>query len=149
MRTPLGLLVAAACLAFAAPAMAADHMYGITQGPPPHLVSFEAQAPVVYTHDALIMGFAGGAGEGVVGMDVSPRDGGLYVLTNEAGVGRLYSLDPGTAALTLIGTLAADPADSGGAPQYSTLPPGDYGVDFIPQSNLLRVVANSASPDPN
>src|SRR4051794_11473861 len=135
-RAAIGLAVAA-CLALAAPALAADHLYGITDAATPHLVTFEAVAPILFTSDQVITGIA--AGDTVVGMDVSPRDGNLYVLTNNGGVGDLYSLDPSTAAATLIGTLAADPTDT--TSPYATLPPSQFGVDFIPQSNLLRVVA--------
>src|SRR3954467_8853167 len=102
-RAAIGVVVAA-CLAFAAPAVAVDHLYGITDAPAPHLVTFDAVAPIVFTSDRVIAGVS--AGETVVGMDVSPRDGGLYVLTSDgSGVGRLYSLDPNTAAASSIGQL--------------------------------------------
>ncbi|MEA2150086.1 MAG: hypothetical protein QOD69_1916 [Solirubrobacteraceae bacterium] len=127
-RAAIGLVVAA-CLAFAAPAVAADYLYGITDAVPPHLVAFDAVAPVAFTSDLAVSGLA--PGDSVVGMDVSPRDGGVYVLTNNGGVGKLYSLDPSTAGATVIGQLSV------------TLPPGAYGVDFIPPSNLLRVVASA------
>src|SRR5438105_381258 len=125
-RAAIGLVVAA-CLACAAPAVAADHLYGITDAPTPHLVTFEAVAPIGLTSDRAIGGL--GLGETVVGMDVSPRDGGLYVLTNNSGVGHLYSLDPSTAAATSIGQLTADPTDM--TAPYTNLTAGSYGTDFI------------------
>lgn len=137
-HSAIGLLVAA-CLAFAAPAAAVDHLYGITDAATPHLVTFEAVAPIVLTSDRVVTGLT--VGDSVVGMDISPRDGGLYVLTNNSGVGRLYSLDPGTAGATLIGQLAADPADT--SLPYTNLTASSYGTDFIPPSNLLRVVAGT------
>jgi Ca2+-binding RTX toxin-like protein len=130
-RLPLGVAIAA-LLAFAAPASAADHMYGLTNATPPHLVTFESDTPGTLTSDRLITGFVGSGSELVAGMDVSPRDGGLYALTQDAGTGRLYALDPANAKLTLVGQLAG-----------TTLPSTAYGVDFIPPSNLLRVVALS------
>src|SRR5215212_2711587 len=113
-----------ALLAFAAPALAIDHLYGITDASPPHLVAFESDAPTVFTGDRPITGLT--AGDVIVGMDVSPRDGGLYAIARSgAGAGRLYSLDPSTAALTTIATLVADPADAS-AP-YSTLAATAFG----------------------
>jgi Ca2+-binding RTX toxin-like protein len=136
VRVALGW-AAAALLAFAAPAAATDHLSGLTTAAPPHLVTFEAAAPVVFTSDRVITGLT----DPVVGMDVSPRDGGLYVLTSDAGgVGKLYFIDPTTAGATLIGQLTPEPADT--TSPHTTLPPGTaFGVDFIPPSNLLRVVS--------
>ena len=56
-------------------------------------------------------------------------------------MGKLYSVDPDTGAATLIGQLSADPTDT--SSPYTTLPAGAFGTDFIPQSNLLRVVSTS------
>jgi uncharacterized protein DUF4394/Calx-beta domain-containing protein/hemolysin type calcium-binding protein/thrombospondin type 3 repeat protein len=134
---------ALACLALAAPAMAADHLYGITTASPPHLVAFEAVAPIVYTSDREITGLT----DPVVGMDVSPRDGGIYVVTKDGGgIAKLYSLDATTAAATLIGTLAADPADVT-APYATLVVPGGTGLgtDFNPQSNLIRLISQSSN----
>src|SRR4051812_16484577 len=138
-RAAIALAVATLCLAIAGPAAAADHLYGITDAATPHLVTFEAVAPIVLTSDRAISGL--GASETVVGMDVSPRDGGLYALTNNSGVGHLYSLDPSTAGATLIGQLTADPADP--SFPYTNLSAGSFGTDFIPPSNLLRVVVST------
>src|SRR3954447_15711592 len=133
-RLALGVAVVAALLAFAAPALAADHLYGITPPPTPHLVSFESDAPGVLTSDRQIGGFAKRS-ELVAGMDVSPRDGELYVLTRDGTVGRLYVLDPASAGLTLVGQLFDGPSDP------TALDNTDFEVDFIPPSNLLRVVS--------
>jgi Ca2+-binding RTX toxin-like protein len=134
------LAAVGACLTFAAPALAVDHLYGIiTDTPTPQLVAFDAAAPLVVNEDHPLTGLGGG--DSVIGMDVSPRDGGIYVLTSNAGVGRLYTVDPSTGSTTPIGQLTADPTDA--TSPYTTLPLGSYGVDFIPQSNLLRVVGVS------
>src|SRR4051812_16774610 len=132
LRLAVGLALAAGLL-FAAPAYAGgalDHLYGITDSSPPHLVTFEADAPGTLTSNRAITGLPGPAT--IVGMDVSPRDGGLFVLSDDAGGnGILYSLDPTTAALTQI------------APLSVTLPatPESFGVDINPQSNLMRVTS--------
>jgi hypothetical protein len=120
-RLPLGVAIAA-LLAWCAPALAADHLYGITPAPSPHLVSFESDAPSVLTSDRAISGFTTGT-EVVAGMDVSPRDGGLYVLTRDGTLGRLYVLDPASATLALIG------------PLNTGLDSSDFEIDFTPPSN--------------
>jgi Ca2+-binding RTX toxin-like protein len=146
-RLPLGVAVAAALLALIVPASAGawadDELYGITTASPPHLVSFAPANPIVFETDAAISGI--GANELVVGMDVSPRDGLPYLLTRNGvdSKGFLYSLDPSSADATLIGELAADPADT--TSPYTSLTHAAYGVDFIPQSNLLRVTGDSVT----
>src|SRR3982751_1981121 len=88
-----------ACLTFAPPALAVDHLYGIvTDTPTPQLVGFDAAAPLVVDEDHPLTGLGGS--DSVIGMDVSPRDGGIYVLTSNAGVGRLYTVDPSTGSAT-------------------------------------------------
>ena len=140
-RLAVGLAVLALLLLAAAPsARGDDHLYGVTTGD--HLVTFESGSPGTLTSDRAITGKP--AGERIVGMDLSPRDGELYVLTRvqASGAGRLYVLDAASAGLTLIGQLTADPTDTD-APFGGSLPDTDFGSDFVPQSNLLRVVASS------
>src|SRR4051812_11868969 len=136
LRLAVGLALAAGLL-FAAPAFAgggSDHLYGLTDASPPHLVTFESDAPATLTGEPATP--ASPAGATIVGMDVSPRDGGLFVLTDDAGgIGILYSLDPTTAALTQIAPLSV------GLPPT----PASFGVDINPQSNLMRVT--SGAPD--
>src|SRR3954447_5517605 len=144
-RLALGVAVAAALLAFILPASAGawndDELYGITAGPTPRLVSFAPVNPIAFEEDKPISGLM--VGDAVVGMDVSPRDGGLFLLTQNGTVGRLYSLDPSTADATPVAAqLTADPADT--TAPYTGLTDIAYGVDFNPQSNLLRVVGGVA-----
>src|SRR3954471_12391510 len=136
LRLATALVATALCLALAAPAVAVDRFYGISNPPNPQVVMFEPGNPVAVTQVHLISGLA--SGDTFRGIDVSPRDGGIYAVTNNAGVGKLYTIDPDTGAATLVATLTADPTDN--TAPYTTLPSGSFGVDFIPQSNLLRVV---------
>ena len=139
LRRAIALAVGA-CLALAATASAADHFYAIDHPPAQQsVIKFDAGSPVVPTAQHLITGLA--SGESIVGMDVSPRDGDIYALGADAGVAHLYSVDPDTGAAASIGQLTADPSDA--SLPYTTLPAGEFGVDFIPQSNLLRVVGTS------
>src|SRR4051812_34248146 len=101
--------VVAAWLAFASPAGAwnTDELYGITTANPPHLVSFEPSGPTIdLSDDGEILGLT----DPVVGFDISPRDGGMYLVTRSGtGVGNLFSLDPTTSVATPIGQLTATP----------------------------------------
>jgi Ca2+-binding RTX toxin-like protein len=145
-RAMIAAALTAACLAFASSAQAwgTDELYGITDANPPHLVSFAPVGPTItYTSDEEITGLA--PGDLVMDMDVSPRDGGLYLLTKNGTTGRLYSLDPTTSTATAVGPLAADPADT--SSPYTGLADNAYGIDFNPQSNLLRVTGGLNTPD--
>jgi hypothetical protein len=75
-------------------------------------------------------------------MDFRPATGEFYLLTHDASdAGRLYTVNTSTAAATFIATLAADPADSS-AP-YTSLSGANFGVDFNPVADRLRVVSGS------
>jgi trimeric autotransporter adhesin len=81
------------------------------------------------------------SGETLVGIDVRPggaTPGELYGLTN---AGRLYVLNPSTGAATLKSTLAADAADT--TLPYAGLSGADFGLDFNPVPDRLRVVSNT------
>src|SRR4051812_37431591 len=104
--------VVAAWLAFAAPAGArkTGELFGVTTADPPPLVSFEPLGPTIdLSDDGEILGLT----DPVVGFDISPRDGGMYLVTRSGtGVGHLFSLDPTNSVATSIGQLTADPADT-------------------------------------
>src|SRR5689334_7343968 len=100
MRRAIAIVGAVASFVLAAPATgwADDELYGITNASPPHLVSFVAPAApttITFTSNDVIEGLT--PGDSVVGMDVSPRDGGLFLLAKNGTTGRLYSLDSTTA----------------------------------------------------
>src|SRR5947199_8425262 len=126
-RLALGVAVTALlALAAASPAEAwnVDTLYGITGANPPHLVEFAPVGPTIaIDSDVPITGL--GAGENVVDMDVSPRDGVPYLLTQNGPTGKLYALDPTTADAAAVGTLTADPTDTS-AP-YAGLTDTAYG----------------------
>src|SRR3954468_18045573 len=134
-RLALGAALVA-LLAFASPAVAGglpDQLYGITTAIPPHLVAFSAGQPGVLQSDRAITGTT----DPVVGFDVSPRDGGLYLVTKDAtGHAELYTLDPATAQATKIGNL--DATLDTGANQ-------GFGADFDPQTGQLRLISESSN----
>ena len=74
-----------------------------------------------------------------------PNNGRLYGfgVNTGTGTGRIYTLDESTGAATLISTLAADPADTVAPFPFTTVQGTDFGVDFNPVPDRLRVVSNT------
>lgn len=66
-------------------------------------------------------------GETVLGMDMRPANGQMYALGSNS---RLYTLDVGTAAFTLVGTLS------------TTLSGTSFGFDFEPVNDVIKIVSN-------
>jgi hypothetical protein len=104
------------------------------------LFRFNVATPGVTTSVGLVSGLGGG--EAIVGMDFRPANGAMYLVTRDAAaVGRLYTVNTTTAVATPVATLAADPADS--TNPYTNLAGANYGVDFNPVPDRLRVVSGS------
>lgn len=108
------------------------------------LASINRDNPSQLRTTAELSGFAT-SGEEAIGMDFRPFNGNLYVVTKDASnVGRVYTANTSTGALTFIATLVADPADdSPGNPAYTTLLGDSFGVDFNPAADALRVVSDA------
>lgn len=100
------------------------------------LVSFNRDAPGTARTTATVTGLQ--AGENLVGIDYRPADGLLYGVGSS---GRIYTLNPETGAATLKSTLSVDATDTS-AP-YTALAGTDFGVDFNPAADRLRVVSNT------
>jgi len=100
------------------------------------LVSFNRDTPGTARTTVSITGLQ--AGENLVGIDYRPADGLLYGVGSS---GRIYTLNPETGAATLKSTLAADGSDTS-AP-FTALAGTDFGVDFNPVADRLRVVGNT------
>jgi hypothetical protein len=100
------------------------------------LISFNNASPQKLCTSAAITGLQ--ASESVLGIDTRPADGALYALGS---TGRVYTLDASTAAATLKSTLAADPMDP--TNPFTALDGGDFGVDFNPVPDRLRVVSST------
>lgn len=94
-----------------------------------NLVSFDTSTPGTLTSDVAITGLGGG--ETVVGMDFRPSTGVLYAVTIDGGLtGHVYTLNTASAAATLVSTMSVPLAGT------------DFGVDFNPVVDRLRVVSN-------
>jgi hypothetical protein len=77
------------------------------------------------------------AGENIVGIDVRPVDAALYALGS---TGRVYTVDAASGTLTLKSTLVAAIGDV--TTPYAGLVGTEFGVDFNPGNDVLRVVSD-------
>jgi len=111
-------------------AMGVDHdrrgrlVYAVT--PSNRLVSFSLRTPYRLRSDRRISGLA--KGERIVGIDVRPANGQLYAVGSGS---RVYTIDPARAKATPVG-----------APFTPALDGTEFGVDFNPQADRLRVISN-------
>ncbi|HXG29849.1 MAG TPA: DUF4394 domain-containing protein [Nevskiales bacterium] len=104
------------------------------------LVSFDPSAPTVFRSGVALSGVTGD----IVGMDFRPANGLLYLLANDGGTGRLYTVNTSSGAATLVSTLAAPAMGDMSCPSgYTGLQGGAFGVDFNPVPDRLRVVSNT------
>lgn len=117
-----------------------------------HLVSFLADSPSTLLFDGLIQGVA--ATETLVGVDFRPQNGFLYGLgVNSVGQGTLYVVSTRSAVASVVGTTAGITFVSNSFFSIPLPNPAstDYGLDFDPATDQLRVVAGSMNfrVDPN
>jgi hypothetical protein len=125
-----GWIAAAAlglALAGAGTASAAETVYGLTASD--KLVTFASDRPGSASTPVAITGLM--PGETLAGVDVRPATGQLYGVGKLGTEGRLYRIDPVTGAATRITTTAF------------TLNGTDFGVDFNPVPDRLRIVSDA------
>jgi Domain of unknown function (DUF4394)/Calx-beta domain len=125
-----GWIAAAAlglALTGAGTASAAETVYGLTAAD--KLVTFSSDRPGSTSTPLAVTGLL--AGETLVGVDVRPATGQLYGVGKLGTGGRLYRIDPVTGAATRITTTAF------------TLNGTDFGVDFNPVPDRLRIVSDA------
>jgi Ca2+-binding RTX toxin-like protein len=131
-KASCALLSATVLMLVAAPGANAERLFGLTAAP--QIVIFDSATPGTSTTRAIV---GLGAGESVVGIDSRPHGGEVYVLTWEAGTGRLYTVDPTTGGASFQATLAAEVGDDNA---YTTLANQAYGIDFNPAVDRLRLI---------
>lgn len=137
-------------LAVAATARA-EMLVGVTANG--FVLRFDSASPDAYTYSA-ISGL--GSDELILGCDRRPQSMGagstapgpdnnqLYLLTRHlSGVGRLYTLNEFTGIATLRAALAPDPTDTSAPFPYTALPQDDFGIDFNPVLDRLRITSTS------
>ncbi|MDP3226342.1 MAG: DUF4394 domain-containing protein, partial [Rubrivivax sp.] len=99
------------------------------------LVSFNRASPATQVGAVNVSGLA--TGEALFGIDYRPADGLLYAL---ASGGKIYTVDPATGVATLKTTLKAMVGDDN---PYTALAGTQFGFDFNPVADRLRIVSNT------
>ncbi len=97
------------------------------------LVSFNRATPSSAVGSVALRGLGGN--ERLLGIDFRPATGRLYAVSSAA---RIYTIEPTTGVLTEVATLRAAAGDG-----FTTLNGTDFGVDFNPVADRLRVVSNT------
>ncbi|EZP37284.1 DUF4394 domain-containing protein [Janthinobacterium lividum] len=144
------LLVSAVAMTLSACGGGSDHDEVVVTPPPPvvvagdvfvltasnKLLSFDRATPATIRTTATVTGLQ--AGENLLGIDFRPADGQLYGVGS---TGRIYTLNGVTGAATVKATLAADAGDA--TAPYTALAGTEFGVDFNPVADRLRIVSNT------
>ncbi|MDO9353881.1 MAG: DUF4394 domain-containing protein, partial [Solirubrobacteraceae bacterium] len=132
-------LAAAAWAAPAASAAPAQQAFALSNG---NLVTFDPAAPATTTSKP-ITGVT--AGETLVGLDVRPQNGQLYALGVNAGAdtATLYVVGRTTGVAGVVGAAPSSIAFVPGIFGTTDLPEGDYGFDFNPTVDRIRVTTAS------
>jgi len=100
-----------------------------------NVLSFDRAAPGTLKGSVAVSGLQ--PGEKLLGLDMRPADGLLYALSSQA---RLYTLDPATGVATPKSTLAAVAGDDN---PYTGLAGSQFGIDFNPVADRLRIVSDT------
>jgi hypothetical protein len=101
------------------------------------VVAFNPTTPGSFTINNAITGMPGS--EQIVGFDLRPSNGLLYVLTNtSAGQGSVYTLNPANGQATLVSRLMQN--QSAG---FSSLVGMSFLTDFSPPADALRVMTDA------
>ncbi|WP_119153499.1 DUF4394 domain-containing protein [Caldimonas tepidiphila] len=99
------------------------------------LISFDRADPATVRGSVSVSGLA--SGETLLGIDFRPADGLLYALSS---TGRLYTVDASSGAATLKATLQVAAGDDN---PFAGLAGSQFGVDFNPAADRLRVVSDA------
>src|SRR5215813_12962084 len=99
------------------------------------LLSFGADKPGKFTSARSVTGLQ--AGDKLAGIDFRPATGQLFAMGVNGATGRLYTINPMNGRATPVGTGFSMPQSSGAVVGK------DYGFDFNPTVDRIRVVADS------
>ena len=99
------------------------------------VLSFDRATPATLKSSIAVSGLL--PNEKLVGLDVRPADGLLYALSNQA---RLYTLNAATGVATFKVALSAAAGDDN---PYTALTGSQFGVDFNPVADRLRVISDT------
>ena len=99
------------------------------------VLSFDRATPAALKGSVAVSGLQ--PNEKLVGLDVRPADSLLYALSDQA---RLYTLNASTGVATFKVALLAATGDDN---PYTALTGSQFGVDFNPVADRLRVTSDS------
>ncbi len=116
-------------LGLSSSASQAELIYGVTSAG--GLFSFDSANPAITSTIGTVTGLT--AGQTVVGMDIRPATGELFVMSYSTTtfLGQLYTVNTGTAALTAVGA---------GFSLGSTTTGTRFGFDFNPTVDRIRAI---------
>ena len=144
-RASVRIIALAAVFAAAQTPVRAELIVGLTSQNT--LISFDSATPGTISAPVSLSGIV--AGDTLIGIDRRPStgllNGTLYSLGVNfgSGLGRLYTIDPLTGIATVGSTLSADPADTTAPFPFMTVQGTQFGFDFNPVPDRLRVVSNT------
>ena len=128
LHITLGLVAALGALASSAQAV---NVFGLTDRD--QLVTFDSMSPNTLTNSVFISGLA--SNESLVGIDIRPVDNQIYAVGS---FGNVYTVNRTSGAATYVSTLF-DSATMNAVSLMGT----EFGIDFNPVADRLRVVSNS------
>jgi len=114
-------------------------LYGLTTTN--RIVTVNTALPVLATNNVAVTGLA--PGEQLVGIDRRPKNGLLYGVGKLGSAGKLYTVDPTTGAATSVATLVTAPTVPGGPRTPIALSGTEFGFDFNPAADALRIVSDT------
>jgi hypothetical protein len=134
-----------ASLALCAASSSAEPIVALTVNN--QFISFDSATPASVSAPVSVSGLM--AGDTLVGIDFRPslgtNNGKLYGMgvNLSTGSGRIYTLDPTSGVATAGAALAADPADTTAPFPFTTVMGTQFGVDFNPMADRLRVTSTT------
>ncbi len=136
---------AAAAVGLALPASGAGAqssgttLYGLTTTN--RIVAVNTAFPVFASSDVAVSGLA--PGEQLIGIDRRPKTGVVYGVGKLGTTGTLYTVDPTTGVAEFVATLVAAPTASGERGAPVVLSGTEFGFDFNPVADALRIVSDT------
>ena len=114
-------------------------LYGLTTGN--RIVTFSTGFSALASNDVAVTGLS--PGETLIGIDRRPKTGALYGVGKLGSAGRLYTVDPLTGAATFVAALVTAPTVPGGPRTPIVLSGSEFGFDFNPAADALRIVSDT------
>ena len=114
-------------------------LYGLTTTN--RIVTINTASPTLASRDVPVTGLA--AGEQLIGIDRRPKTGAVYGVGKLGTAGRLYTVDPATGVATFVANLVTAPTVVGGPRTPIALSGNEFGFDFNPAADALRIVSDT------